>query len=161
MSDEVALKLTDLISETAVVQLKSVNKEGAIRELVQALHHSEHIMHEDVERVIEQVMERENESSTGLGRGMALPHARTDSVGRLVGALGHSSKGLEFSSIDGDPVYAVIMILSPTDQKTAYVQSLSLVFKLFGESVLCRKFREAESRGALLKLLNTAHDYID
>ena len=81
----------------------------------------------DRETLIADTLAREEKGSTGIGEGIAIPHAKTTGVGDLVGALGISREGIDFESSDGKPCHLVFLILAPPDQATVYLKALSAV----------------------------------
>jgi PTS system fructose-specific IIA component/PTS system nitrogen regulatory IIA component len=155
------MKLSDYLIEDALIdELQSGVKKDAISELVASLVTAGAMDASELDSVVEAVMERELNSSTALGRGVALPHARHSAVKSVVGVLGRSTKGIEFSAIDNEPVHAVILIISPPGPVEPYLGLLSMISKLFSSRSVCRRLRESD-RGALIKLINDAHEYID
>jgi mannitol/fructose-specific phosphotransferase system IIA component (Ntr-type) len=81
----------------------------------------------DSEQLKTDTLDREYKSSTGIGSGIAIPHARTNGVPELVGALGISSEGIDFESDDGQPCHLVFLILAPHEESTRYLKALSAV----------------------------------
>ena len=108
-----------------VLPLKGKDKKSIIRELIDVLAENHKV--EDKELAFKSVMEREKLGSTGVGLGIAIPHGRTSAVNKLVGALGISPEGVDFESLDGDPVHFVFLILSPLDTTGDYLRAISRV----------------------------------
>ncbi|MEI7899088.1 MAG: PTS sugar transporter subunit IIA [bacterium] len=112
-------------------QLLATTKQGAISELVSLLYENGLVM--DRERAVQAVFEREQSLSTGLEFGLAIPHARTDAVTRLVCAVGLKKEGLEFDAIDGKPVRIVVLVLAPDSAATPQLQLIAQVCRLLNE----------------------------
>lgn len=76
------------------------------------------------EGATELVLKREQVGTTGIGRGFAVPHARHPNLKRVVGCLAHSGHGIDFDSLDGEPVHLLVLILSPANQLDAHMRAL-------------------------------------
>lgn len=132
------MKIMDILDPRCIIlPLKSKDKKSIIKELIDIL--AENGKVKDKEEAFKSVMEREKLGSTGVGLGVAIPHGRTSSVNKIVGALGIAPEGIDFESLDGDPVYFVFLILSPLDTTGDYLRTISRVARFFKD----RFFREA------------------
>jgi Kef-type K+ transport system membrane component KefB/mannitol/fructose-specific phosphotransferase system IIA component (Ntr-type) len=117
--------------ETLKPRLLATTKQGAISELVTLLYENGLVM--DRERAVQAVFEREQSLSTGLEYGLAIPHARTDAVTRLVCAVGLKKEGIDFDSADGKPVRIVALVLAPDTAATPQLQLIAQVCRLLNE----------------------------
>lgn len=115
--------------EATVPELKAASRDEAIGELVEALSRAGKIQNGDCRKIMRAVIRRENEASTGLGKGVAVPHAKHTAVKGVTAAVGRSSAGIDFSSLDKQPVYTVVLVLSPTDEPDKHLQAMETVFK--------------------------------
>ena len=105
------MQIMDFLSKKAIVtDLKSTKKEDVIKELVDALIEAGDIEKRARNKLIEFLMNREALGSTAIGQGIAIPHAKSDCVGKLVAAFGLSKKGVDFDSLDGEPAYILSLI---------------------------------------------------
>jgi len=111
-----------------VPELKASTKEGVIDELLNLLSHEGLVNDPLLAR--NDVMAREHSMSTGMQDGIAIPHARTTAVNRLVCAIGIKREGIEFDSLDGNPATIVVLTLSPRDAATPHIQFMSTISKL-------------------------------
>jgi len=141
------MKLTDFIAKKAIVpELKSGDKKGIITELVTAMkkaHPTDRIAAPDL---VEAILHRETKvGSTGLGGGVAIPHAHVDSLKGLVGAFGRSSRPVEFSAIDGQPVHLFFVIVSPQAKKAEYIDALKVTSNAIRTANFCKFLRAARS----------------
>jgi mannitol/fructose-specific phosphotransferase system IIA component (Ntr-type) len=115
--------------EPIVVDLKAATRWEAIDELLDQLVAHRKVRAEDREALAAGVKQRENSLSTGIGFGVALPHAATDLVANVVAAIGRSKSGLDFGSQDGKPVNLVLLFLVPKGQFQEYLKTLSNLAK--------------------------------
>lgn len=124
------MKLTDFVCIDAVIpRLESADRDGAIAELAEGLSAAGKIPKSRCKEIIEAVIKRENEASTGIGKGVAVPHVKHGSVKNITAAIGCSSSGIDFASLDKQPVYSVILLLSPENNPDKHLQAMELIFK--------------------------------
>src|SRR5208283_2510962 len=125
------MKLGDIIPEGFFVDdLKSTEKEDVIREMVQALVKTGRIDESTSGKVVKALMDREELGSTGIGAGVAVPHAKHDSITDLVGAFGRSRKGINFDALDGEPVHILFLLLSSKSASGAHLEALAYISRL-------------------------------
>ncbi len=116
-----------LSPDSVVVPLESTDKEGVIGELVDALYRANRI--NDRETVIADVLEREATVSTGMERGIAIPHARTAGVTGIAVAVGLSTEGVDFSALDGEPTHLVFLVASAPHDRAPHLQLMAAIAK--------------------------------
>ena len=121
------LRATALTDAVMVPRLQATTREGAIDELLTALAAVHSI--EDPPQVRRQLLQREQVMSTGLERGIAVPHCRTAAVSRVLCAVGLKPEGLEFGSQDGAPAQIIVLILASTSMPTPYAQTLAMLLR--------------------------------
>ena len=107
-----------------IPELAATTREDALREMVAALIKAGAIRADAQEAVVAALVKREQTGSTGIGNGVAVPHAKHDAVDRVVGNVGWSTRGLDFAAIDGHPVHLVILVVFPPDHGGAYLRAL-------------------------------------
>jgi fructose-specific phosphotransferase system IIA component len=139
-----------LKQESIIVPLKSGNKKDIIYELVEILEKSGNIS--NFREVCDAVIEREESMSTGLGEGVAFPHARTDMVENITVAIGVSKKGIEFDAIDKKPVYIVALILSPLKDSTPHLQFLSEMSKILSKVNVRERIMQTRTANELYEI---------
>ena len=111
------MKFADFIQVAAIrADLTARDKAGAIEELVSGLVESKGILDDQRDSIIKAIMKREELGSTGIGRGVAVPHTKHPSVDRLVGTVGVSTDGVDFNSLDGEKVQLFFLLVSPPDR---------------------------------------------
>lgn len=145
------ISLESVIPASRVKILESSSKDDALAELVTLVGESDEIT--DVERLREAILEREQIMSTGIGLGIAIPHAKIDSVRDFVVGFGKTQMPLDFNSLDGNPVRFIVLIAGPTDQQERYLQLLARITLKLKDSAVRRRLTEAEDVEALLAAL--------
>jgi len=123
------MRLTEHLRPGCVkVPLEAKEKVAAITELVDLLVREGLVA--DRDRVLDAVLERESRRTTGIGHGLAVPHAKCDAVERLVMAVGKPSSPIDFGSVDGKPVNIIVLLVSPVDQTGPHIQALARISRL-------------------------------
>ena len=115
--------------EAAIAQLQSNNRDGAIEELVSSLEKAGKLGKGNTKNIIKAIIKRENEASTGLGRGVAIPHVKHKAVKDIIATVGLSEEGIEFFALDKMPVHSVIVMVSPLDDPDKHLQAMENIFK--------------------------------
>ena len=104
------------------IGLEAEDKEEAFEELVDAFCHASHLhVREDV---LDAIREREHKMSTGIQKGIAVPHGRTSSVDKVYGVLGISRRGIDYDALDNQPVYLLFLILAPQAESELHLRIL-------------------------------------
>lgn len=134
------MKLSDIFCfDSVIVPLKSENRDQSIKDLVEALAANDHFGGADKDVIAKAIIKRENDASTGIGKGVAVPHVKHDSIKDAVAAIGISEKGIDFASLDKQPVFTVILLASSQENPDKHLQAMEQIFKLL-QSDKCRKF---------------------
>ncbi len=151
------MKLTDLVCPEAIlIQLTSDERDDVINELVISLGKAGKIAGGDVAKVMKNVIDRENEASTGIGKGVAVPHVKSKAVKSPVAAFGYCKKGLDFCSLDKQPVYSVFLLVSPTDDADAHIAAMEVIFKNLQKDDFRSFLKQAKSVDDVVSLLKEA-----
>ncbi len=123
------MKITDYIEPDFVnLDLEGRDKREILEELVEQL--AEHCENCDADAIFEAVMKRESEGSTGLEKGVAIPHAKSDAVDKLRIVVGISRQGVDFDSQDGQPSYLFFLMIAPTTESGPHVQAIAKIVKM-------------------------------
>ena len=153
------MKFADFICFEAIIpELKAKDRDGAIAELVSALYKVGRLGKGNCEEIIKAVIKRENEASTGMGKGVAVPHVKHEAAKDVVATVGQSSSGIDFSSLDKQSVYSVILIISPVDNPDKHLQVMESVFKHLQEEKFRRFLRQSEKAEEVEELLREADE---
>ena len=152
---ETTMKLLDLVHPKAIISdLKSRDRNGVIRELVQVLAEAEVIGPDRAESTIKSIVARERtRGTTGFGKGVAAPHAKLDGLERVVAAVGRSVQGVDFASLDREPVYGVFLILSPSGEPEEHLRAMDLVFRHLQQERFRKFLRQSDSAERIYDLL--------
>jgi fructose-specific phosphotransferase system IIA component len=149
------MRLSELLNQNAVsMRLKAHEKREALVELVDLLE-SGHGFNSQGE-ILDRVMRRESMMTTGIGNGVAIPHGKARSVDRMAAAVGVCPEGLEFDSEDGQPVYLLVLLVSPESATTQHVKVLANLSRLLKEESVRTALREAKSPEAFMAALLAA-----
>jgi nitrogen PTS system EIIA component len=145
------MALLERIEENVIkVPLASTTKPEIIRELVTVLKDAGIV--EDVDAIVDAVLSREALCSTGLDRGIAVPHAKTNAVPDLTIAIGIAPDGVDYEALDGEESRIFFLILAPPDQSGPHVQALSEIAKATQSSVLIRMLIAARTPAEVVEL---------
>lgn len=151
------LKLTDIVARSAIVpQLKGAGRDEVITELVDALIAAGAASASIRDELVARVLDREKKGSTGFGRGVAVPHVKHRSVKKMSAAVGLSSGGIDFSALDRQPVYSVILLLSPDDRPEDHLQAMEAVFKNLSKETFRRFLRQSATADDVWALFEEA-----
>lgn len=151
------MKFADFVSVEAIrADLEADDKEGVIRELTSALMHTGAIAEEEFDSIVKAILKREELGSTGIGRGVAVPHTKHPSVKRLVGTVGVSTSGVDFNSLDGEKVQLFFLLISPPDRPGDHLRALENISRQLRDDTFCRFLKESKSANDIWQLLEEA-----
>jgi fructose-specific phosphotransferase system IIA component len=151
------MKFADFVSTDAIrAQLKADDKEGVIREMTGSLLEAGKISADEVESIVRAILKREELGSTGIGRGVAVPHTKHPSVNRLVGTVAVSSHGVDFDSLDGEKVQLFFLLISPPDRPGDHLRALENISRQLRNDTFCRFLKQAKSPEEIKQLLEEA-----
>lgn len=147
------MRLRDMLDEDSVkIGLECFDKEECFEEMADILVRAGRVS--DRAKVLEAVRRRESEGSTGIGRGVAVPHGKCDGLSSTVLALGISRDGIEFDSVDGKPVKVVLMILGSADEPGKHLQTLAEVVRLIRVPGFCERLENATDVKTVLDIID-------
>ena len=152
------MRMSEFVVRDAIIpQLTAVTKDGVIREMVGALQTAGQFRNADVEDVIRAILKRELLGSTGIGRGVAIPHTKHAGVERLIGTIAVSRPGVAFDSLDGEPVYVFVLLISPQDRPGDHLRALENVSRCLRDDGFVRSLRSATTREEIIALLEISN----
>lgn len=153
------MKFQEFVEFKAIrASIESQEKEGVIKELVASLVESGVIEPEQQEGIITAIMNREELGSTGIGRGVAVPHTKHGSVDNLVGTVGVSVDGIDFDSLDGEKVHLVFLLVSPPERHRDHLRALENITRQLKNDTLCRFLMQSKTLEDIQQLLEEADD---
>ena len=145
------VKLLDILSPECVrVPLLGTTKREVIDELCELVACREEIC--DLENLRRTVWEREDQRSTGIGEGLAIPHGKCASVTQPAIAIGRPAEPLEFGAIDGKPVQLVILLASPADKIAEHIQALGKISRVMTDPTVRDRAYHAQTKDELYQL---------
>ncbi|MDX1946907.1 MAG: PTS sugar transporter subunit IIA [Pirellulaceae bacterium] len=151
------MKFSDFVKVTAIkADLGSQDKPSVIRELVESLAAAGAVKEADVEGIVTAIMKREDLGSTGIGRGVAVPHTKHPSADKLIGTVGVSSEGVDFNSLDGDKVHLFFLLISPPDRPGDHLRALENISRQLRDDTFCRFLKQAKTSHDIQQLLEEA-----
>lgn len=151
------MKFSDFICTSAIrAQLSSDNKQDVINELVDSLLQAGEINADERDDIIAAIMKREELGSTGIGRGVAVPHTKHAGVAKLVGTVGVSVDGVDFNSLDGEKVQLFFLLISPPDRPGDHLRALENISKQLRGETFCRFLKQSRTAEDIHQLLEEA-----
>jgi mannitol/fructose-specific phosphotransferase system IIA component (Ntr-type) len=148
------MRMTDFVVREAIISdLTATTREGVIREMINRLSATGYLRPEDVEDVFREIMRREQLASTGIGRGIAIPHAKHPSLERLVGTVAVSHAGVPFDSIDREPVHVFVLLISPKDRPGDHLRALENVVRRMRDDQFVRSLQASVDHQQIWELL--------
>ncbi len=149
--------LTKYITKSCIIpELDATNKPDALKELTHLLFDKKKM--KSVGTALDQVMAREVTESTGIGKGIAVPHARVPGMKGLACAVARVSDGLDFMAVDRKPVHLIFLICYPPTQQTTYLNFVATVVKLLSDAEHLKAMLTAESADEMLDILKEASE---
>jgi fructose-specific phosphotransferase system IIA component len=150
------MTLANLLSaEQIVPDMKTTARWEAIGELVDVLVRAGKVREDERELVLESIKQREQTMSTGIGFGIAIPHASSDKVEDVVAAFGRSTKGIEFDSLDGQPVFFVVLFVVPKDQFQTHLRTLAAIAKFLNDKSVRDELSKAHDATQILRVFES------
>ena len=142
-----------LTKEQIIADLQAADRWQAIEELINNLVATGKIKAEHHDAIAAVVKKRESSMSTGIGFGIGIPHASTDLINEVVGALGRSKTGVNFDALDNQPVNLVMLFLVPQGQFQKHLHTLANIAKLLHKADFRQALEHAPDPGAMLKII--------
>ncbi|NBK46975.1 PTS fructose transporter subunit IIC [Staphylococcus delphini] len=151
------MRITELLTkETIAMDLSATTKEGAIDELAQQLNQAGKLNHLD--DYIAAIHKREQQSSTGIGEGIAIPHAKVEAVKTPAIAFGKSKAGVDYDSLDMQPAHLFFMIAAPATGAQTHLDALAKLSSVLMDESVRQALLEADSPEEVLAIINKADD---
>jgi mannitol/fructose-specific phosphotransferase system IIA component (Ntr-type) len=153
------MKFVDFVCfEASVARLSTSERNGVINEIVDAIFKAGRISEDDKDKIARAIIRRENEASTGLGKGVAVPHVKHAAVTEPVAAVGLSIEGIDFKSLDKQPVYSVVLLISPADKPETHLKAMECIFGHLQNDKFRSFLRQASTGEAIEDLLREADE---
>lgn len=146
------MKLSNILDLNDVIaNLKTSNKNNVIEELVDVLVENRTSLNKD--ELIDVLVERERLGSTGIGDGVAIPHGKYSGVNQPIISFGRSIKGVDFNSMDAQPVHIFFLLVAPEDSASIHLKALARIAKILKNNSFKRKLMEAATREEIYQII--------
>ena len=150
------MKLTKLLSaDQIILDMKAVEHLPAIKELVDHLVAAKLLPESQREGILDALKAREDQVSTGIGSGVAIPHAFSDDLENVIAVFGRSKAGIDFEAIDNAPVHYIILFIVPRKDYHLHLRTLAAIAKMFTNCEIRRQLGTAETRDEILTILDS------
>jgi PTS system nitrogen regulatory IIA component len=145
-------RIRDILSSDLIIEeLQASDKTGVIREFAALLARSGRVG--DVDGLVQALLERESQCSTGIGDGIAIPHAKTRTIDGMIIAFGRSGRGVDFQSLDGKPVHLFFLLVTPEDRPGDHLKTLARISRILRSPVLRGELLRSSERQEIWKLI--------
>jgi len=149
------MKIMDFLSKKAITtDIKSTKKQDVIKELVELLINTGEVGSRHRNKLIDALMARESLGSTAIGQGVAIPHAKSDCVNKLVAAFGLSKKGIDFDSLDGEPAYIFFLLVASQDSAGPHLKALARISRLLKDKYFRDNLRACVDEKSVIKIVS-------
>ncbi|MFQ3592220.1 MAG: PTS sugar transporter subunit IIA [Gemmataceae bacterium] len=150
------MRMSDFVCRQAILpSLSATSKEDVIRQMVKSLADTGLFQPEQQEDIVRAILRRELLGSTGIGKGVAIPHTKHASVEQLVATIAVTPNGVPFDSLDGEPVHLIVLLISPTNDPGRHLRALENVSRaLKDDSNFKTALRNATTREQICELLD-------
>ena len=151
------MKLLDIVVKKAIIPtLSATDRDGAVNEIVDALVSAKALSPKLRDEFVKAIIKRENRGSTGFGHGVAVPHVKHAAISKMAVTVAISQAGVEFNALDKQPVYSILLLLSPDDQPEEHLDAMEAIFGNLSMDTFRRFLRQAQSIEDVLALLEEA-----
>ena len=145
------MKVADLLKDGFVIaELNGTGKEEVINELIELFKDDPRV--NDLDKVREAVLEREKIMSTGVGKGFAIPHGKTNHVNEILGAFGKTTKPIDYQSLDQQPVHLVFLLVGKDNLVSTHIKLLSRISRMMNKDEFRNSLINAKSNEEILEL---------
>ena len=145
------MELTDLITPDHVIaRMRATSKKQALQELARR---SAEVSGLGQREIFDILLERERLGTTGIGRGIAIPHGKHDRLTGLIGVFARIDKAIDFDAVDGDPVDLLFLLLAPLSAGADHLKALAKVSRTLRDQTICTQLRGCEDADGIYALL--------
>ena len=151
------MKFADFICREAITtKLEADSKPDVIRKIAASLMEAGRIAEDQFEGIVEAILKREELGSTGIGRGVAVPHTKHSTVEKLFGTVAISEQGVDFDSLDGEKVHLLFLLVSPPDRPGDHLRALENISRQLRDDTFCRFLKQSKTPDDVWQLLEDA-----
>lgn len=151
------MKLRDfVVAEAVVPNLEAKDRNSAIKEMVESLAKADALPEAAVDDVVQAVIKREQNGSTGFGKGVAVPHVKHAKIKKMVACVGRSVEGIDFNSLDHQPVYSIVLLLSPENEPQTHLAAMNIIFSNLQKDMFRKFLRQSSTQAQIMDLFDEA-----
>ncbi|MDP8298781.1 MAG: PTS sugar transporter subunit IIA [Candidatus Tantalella remota] len=148
------MDIMEILANNCVsVDLQSNAKDEVLSEMVDLLVSSGEVKGSGKENILKKLQEREMLGSTGIGKGVAIPHAKCSSVKKMIAALGISKGGIDFRSLDGEPTHIFFLLVAPGETPGPHLKALAKISRLLDDRFVRERLKSAKDDQSILKII--------
>jgi len=145
-----------VVTEAIVPQLTHTERNDVVQELVEAAVQAGAAPPALRDELVKMILDREKHGSTGFGKGVAVPHVKHEKIQKMAAAIGICPKGIDFNALDKQPVYSIMLLLSPANSPNEHLQAMEKIFSNLQNDAFRRFLRQATSVQEVRDLLHEA-----
>lgn len=155
------MKVLDLLSKDFIISnLQSKSKQDAINELINLFEKDARVI--DIEKVRDAVLEREKIMSTGVGKGFAIPHGKTNAVNDILAAFGKANNPIDYDALDGQPVNLIFLLVGKDNLVSNHIKLLSRISRMMNKDEFRDKLNKAKTSEDILEIFRKEEEnYFD
>jgi PTS system fructose-specific IIA component/PTS system nitrogen regulatory IIA component len=151
------MKFSDFICREAIrTNLAAGEKQAVIGAMATSLLEAGKVNEKDYDSIVEAILKREELGSTGIGRGVAVPHTKHPSIDKLIGTVAISEEGVNFDSLDGEKVHLLFLLVSPPDRPGDHLRALENISRQLRDDTFCRFLKQSKKPEEVWQLLEEA-----
>lgn len=148
------MKIMDFLNKKAITaDLRSKSKKDIIEELTELLVKAGSIKAKEKATIIKTLMEREELGSTGIGQNVGIPHGKSPNIKELVAAFGLSKEGVDFESLDGEPVHIFFLLIAPEESAGPHLKALARISRILKDKYFRDMLKNAQDEKDILKII--------
>jgi PTS system fructose-specific IIC component len=145
------MKVFELLDEKFILtDFKSVEKDSVINELIDLYKGNDKV--NDIEMVRTAILDREKIMSTGVGKGFAIPHGKTNAVNDVIAAFGKTTQDIDYDALDGKPVHLVFLLVGRDDMVSKHIKLLSRISRLMNKDEFRERLIKANSKEEIINI---------
>jgi len=146
------MKLSELVNENLILpSLTGTDVPSVLKEFSEAICHSGKYTNENL--LFQKLLERENQESTGIGNGVAIPHCKIDNLSEVILSIGYSDNGVDFRAIDGQKTIFFFVVISPSNASVLHLRTLAALSRLLKSPTFFTKLLQRPGKSELIQLI--------
>jgi len=153
------MKISDFVKRKAIfLDLKNKDKESVLTEILSNLVKANLIKKHHKKKILEKLLEREKLGSTAIGQNFAIPHAKIEGLNKILLCIARHKEGIDFNSLDGEPVHIIFLLLIPTNEIGVYLKLLAKIAKILRDKNFRRLFMEAKTIKQVIEIIKSLEE---